>query len=188
MALELRGPQQAASQAACLARLPAFFCPSASCHPGLYLVALVFLFLSVSLSLSLCLSVCLSLPLPPSLSLSPSLPPSLCHPLSVTHIIEACSACPFIRVTYALACDAAWVEVGPWDINHGFTVEFVWKSTSFDRMQAAGEARHFMFLCISSCLSLPEAKSTPCSLSLSLFPYLCTCITASFIYACIQHI
>lgn len=27
--------------------------------------------------------------------------------------------------------------VGPWDINHGFTVEFVWKSTSFDRMQAA---------------------------------------------------
>mmetsp|Transcript_44279 Transcript_44279/g.96215 ORF Transcript_44279/g.96215 Transcript_44279/m.96215 type:complete len:1084 (-) Transcript_44279:275-3526(-) len=29
------------------------------------------------------------------------------------------------------------VTVGPWDINHGFTVEFVWKSTSFDRMQAA---------------------------------------------------
>mmetsp|Transcript_33782 Transcript_33782/g.93340 ORF Transcript_33782/g.93340 Transcript_33782/m.93340 type:complete len:1076 (-) Transcript_33782:467-3694(-) len=28
-------------------------------------------------------------------------------------------------------------QVGPWDINHGFTVEFVWKSTSFDRMQAA---------------------------------------------------
>eukprot|EP00929_Paragymnodinium_shiwhaense_P006777 TRINITY_DN110736_c0_g1_i1.p1 TRINITY_DN110736_c0_g1~~TRINITY_DN110736_c0_g1_i1.p1 ORF type:complete len:1081 (+),score=275.32 TRINITY_DN110736_c0_g1_i1:128-3370(+) len=27
--------------------------------------------------------------------------------------------------------------VGPWDINHGFSVEFVWKSTSFDRMQAA---------------------------------------------------
>jgi regulator of nonsense transcripts 1 len=27
--------------------------------------------------------------------------------------------------------------VGPWDVNHGFTVEFVWKSTSFDRMQAA---------------------------------------------------
>mmetsp|Transcript_159156 Transcript_159156/g.510484 ORF Transcript_159156/g.510484 Transcript_159156/m.510484 type:complete len:1087 (+) Transcript_159156:58-3318(+) len=28
-------------------------------------------------------------------------------------------------------------NVGPWDIQHGFTVEFVWKSTSFDRMQAA---------------------------------------------------
>lgn len=28
-------------------------------------------------------------------------------------------------------------QVGPWDINHGFSVEFVWKSTSFDRMQAA---------------------------------------------------
>jgi regulator of nonsense transcripts 1 len=28
-------------------------------------------------------------------------------------------------------------QVGPWDTNHGFTVEFVWKSTSFDRMQAA---------------------------------------------------
>ncbi|CAK9023360.1 Regulator of nonsense transcripts 1 homolog (ATP-dependent helicase UPF1) [Durusdinium trenchii] len=28
-------------------------------------------------------------------------------------------------------------QVGPWDINHGFQVEFVWKSTSFDRMQAA---------------------------------------------------
>eukprot|EP00928_Gymnodinium_smaydae_P007599 TRINITY_DN12722_c0_g1_i1.p1 TRINITY_DN12722_c0_g1~~TRINITY_DN12722_c0_g1_i1.p1 ORF type:complete len:1127 (+),score=208.53 TRINITY_DN12722_c0_g1_i1:492-3383(+) len=26
---------------------------------------------------------------------------------------------------------------GPWDVNHGFTVEFVWKSTSFDRMQGA---------------------------------------------------
>jgi len=26
---------------------------------------------------------------------------------------------------------------GPWDISHGFVVEFVWKSTSFDRMQAA---------------------------------------------------
>jgi len=26
---------------------------------------------------------------------------------------------------------------GPWDTNHGFTVEFVWKSTSFDRMQSA---------------------------------------------------
>uniref|UniRef100_A0A7S2PGC9 Upf1 domain-containing protein n=1 Tax=Zooxanthella nutricula TaxID=1333877 RepID=A0A7S2PGC9_9DINO len=25
---------------------------------------------------------------------------------------------------------------GPWDINHGFSVEFVWKSTSFDRMQS----------------------------------------------------
>jgi len=25
---------------------------------------------------------------------------------------------------------------GPWDVNRGFTVEFVWKSTSFDRMQA----------------------------------------------------
>eukprot|EP00927_Polykrikos_kofoidii_P043384 TRINITY_DN3745_c0_g2_i1.p1 TRINITY_DN3745_c0_g2~~TRINITY_DN3745_c0_g2_i1.p1 ORF type:complete len:1105 (-),score=144.07 TRINITY_DN3745_c0_g2_i1:387-3374(-) len=28
-------------------------------------------------------------------------------------------------------------QTGPWDINHNFTVEFVWKSTSFDRMQAA---------------------------------------------------
>jgi len=28
-------------------------------------------------------------------------------------------------------------QVGPWDISHGFSVEFVWKSTSFDRMQAA---------------------------------------------------
>jgi len=28
-------------------------------------------------------------------------------------------------------------KVGPWDISHGFVVEFVWKSTSFDRMQAA---------------------------------------------------
>jgi len=28
-------------------------------------------------------------------------------------------------------------QLGPWDINHGFQVEFVWKSTSFDRMQAA---------------------------------------------------
>mmetsp|Transcript_30769 Transcript_30769/g.65143 ORF Transcript_30769/g.65143 Transcript_30769/m.65143 type:complete len:1081 (-) Transcript_30769:323-3565(-) len=28
-------------------------------------------------------------------------------------------------------------NVGPWDVSHGFSVEFVWKSTSFDRMQAA---------------------------------------------------
>lgn len=26
---------------------------------------------------------------------------------------------------------------GPWDVNHPFSVEFVWKSTSFDRMQTA---------------------------------------------------
>eukprot|EP00397_Hematodinium_sp_SG-2012_P000957 GEMP01000958.1.p1 GENE.GEMP01000958.1~~GEMP01000958.1.p1 ORF type:complete len:998 (+),score=225.65 GEMP01000958.1:73-3066(+) len=28
-------------------------------------------------------------------------------------------------------------SMGPWDVNHGFSVEFVWKSTSFDRMQSA---------------------------------------------------
>lgn len=28
-------------------------------------------------------------------------------------------------------------STGPWDVSHGFTVEFVWKSTSFDRMQGA---------------------------------------------------
>lgn len=27
--------------------------------------------------------------------------------------------------------------LGPWDLNQGFSVEFVWKSTSFDRMQSA---------------------------------------------------
>lgn len=28
----------------------------------------------------------------------------------------------------------------PADINHGFSVDFVWKSTSFDRMQGAMKA------------------------------------------------
>ena len=32
------------------------------------------------------------------------------------------------------------VQAVPVDINHGFSVDFVWKSTSFDRMQGAMKA------------------------------------------------
>lgn len=33
-----------------------------------------------------------------------------------------------------------WLQGVPIDISHGFSVDFVWKSTSFDRMQGAMKA------------------------------------------------
>ena len=44
-----------------------------------------------------------------------------------------CVLISFASATLLLFC----LQGVPVDVNHGFSVDFVWKSTSFDRMQGA---------------------------------------------------